>query len=67
MVFTNAYKDARDAFSSFSGNNIQEKKRLLLMLIDSMKTNDEIQDFGKALKEFDEYRIQMNRTPNIDP
>lgn len=67
MVFSKAYQAARDAFSSFSGNNIQEKKRLLFLLIDLMETNDEIQDFGKALKEFDEYRIQMNRTPNKDP
>ncbi len=58
MALSNAYEAARDAFSK-SENNIQEKKRLLFVLIDLMQTNDEVQDFGKALKEFDEYRIKM--------
>lgn len=67
MVFSNAYRVARDAYLSFLEDNAEEKKRLFFKLIDSMETNEEIVDFSKLLKEFEEYFDKKYRMLNTDP
>lgn len=67
MVFSDAYRAARDAYLKFVEDNVEEKKKLFFKLIDFMETNEEIVDFSKLLKEFEEYFDKKYRMSNKDP